>query len=748
MEDPTKKSYKFQLEIQIEKLQDDYDYFLDLSVYQEVNYLCRQAIEAEPDNENYKIYLIQSYQELSEKYECLGNFELSRSLLEKAYYLIKSYANANPDSRKMKIFLVWFKREFATKYVERDLIPQAVKTYLECIPLCEELCKIDKFDADYQDYLLGSYQQLSILYGRLKDGKNSRIYAEKYYELSQELFDKTPKNFVVITHLLIANSMIGMFYFLEGNHEKSLKFRETTQSMIKKQIMINSEISPFKTLLAFSNVELGQAHIKLENYEEALAYFNDFESLIDKYPIDYQELGEWERDVVMGLHNQLGLAYKTLKDEGLETESEMIKHFQLYHEHWEERYESNPEDETAINIFIDSNKRLGDIWVNKNDADKALDYYKVFNQIAKKEYEYNPDKKSIVQNLIDSYVYLGEIYSYLDMNVAVEYYQALIDLLKEKLDQNPNNYFIKVELAKAYVLMTDLYKYVEDEEKDIGKDAEIDEDVGEYFSEDDIGGEFGEWERLGAFLRDHQYGGIFLKYKNETIDGEVKELIGVRKDEMSFLMKAYQLHKELCAAADFENDCEDDFDDALFWQKTDFLTVYDRIVEIYHHFNNQEEVIRFCHEKIILITWVNENHFNLSGGENNLACNHLRIGEAYHNQGRQDLALQYFESAKKDAVEKLQGPDKWGLSKSLDRVNIVKANARIGIHYMEEKNHELAKTHLKSAKKECYKFIAADLADSNDDSYDLDDSVNSYGEELLNTINEYLEKVNGFISEQ
>jgi tetratricopeptide (TPR) repeat protein len=194
---------------------------------------------------------------------------------------------------------------------------------------------------------------------------------------------------------------VGRILFYQGIYKTALQ--------IYLQMLELAEEENDQEWLGKSLYQLGSIRLVLEDYKEALGYFNKAKSILDSY---YQDKGGLSKAIQTGFHNNFGVIYSGLKDF-----DNAIKEFKT-------GIKIIADDSSLQNNKVQLINNLGDVYYKSGEYQKALDEYQ--NGLEQIQNYPNPLFEAMLYNS------LGKTYLALKNNEeALKHYQLGLDIAKK-----------------------------------------------------------------------------------------------------------------------------------------------------------------------------------------------------------------------------------------------------------------------------------------------------------------------------
>lgn len=162
-------------------------------------------------------------------------------LLKKAIQLASEYNEPRQIANARNLL--------GTKYFNLSDYTRALENYLAALTIFEDL--------NYQYGMAQTYNNLGIIYGVYKNGKQAEKYLTKSYNLAKEIHN---------TNLMTESTMnLGSVNLNSKSYQKALKYFNITVNLA------DSIFTPEHLAVAYFNI--GLVHENMEQYPKALAYY-------------------------------------------------------------------------------------------------------------------------------------------------------------------------------------------------------------------------------------------------------------------------------------------------------------------------------------------------------------------------------------------------------------------------------------------------------------------------------------------
>jgi tetratricopeptide (TPR) repeat protein len=291
---------------------------------------------------------------------------------------------------------------------------------------------------------------------------------------------------------------------------------------LEKEMQLNKNTVTNSPIKLGGNFQQGENVINVDPKQDA--ELNRLLALLEKTPeseVAYRltlypqiidiaiEIGNYEQ-ALLNLEQWENQAFSNDKPEIWLNKSDIFdkignfKESKIYIEKALKRFEKNKD---KLNISI-SFERLGVIYENLGDYNKALSFYKNYNILVKELNSVEPDNDSYKHALAYSYGKLGNIFMELgDLNKSQNLYNQRLKLSQELYITHPENISYKENLAICYGEIGDINVILNDSAKALSFFAACNKLFGEICSTNSINVNY-----KGNFANSYsKLGGIYLK---------------------------------------------------------------------------------------------------------------------------------------------------------------------------------------------------------------------------------------------
>jgi tetratricopeptide (TPR) repeat protein len=161
------------------------------------------------------------------------------------------------------------------------------------------------------------------------------------------------------------------------------------------------------------------------------------------------------------LARDLSVSYNKLGDVyGERGESQRaLEYYQKDLEIAERLYETEPHRADLARDLSVSYNKLGDVYGERGESQRALEYYQKSLEIAERLYEAEPHRADLARDLSVSYNKLGDVYGERgESQRALEYYQKSLEIAERLYETEPHRADLARDLSVSYERMGDVYR--------------------------------------------------------------------------------------------------------------------------------------------------------------------------------------------------------------------------------------------------------------------------------------------------
>ena len=283
-----------------------------ISFYLNENELCKQLLQANPDDSYVKELLAISYSKLGDTHAALGNLDKALEFYEDDADLIKQLYDSYPTNAAFENCLAISYEKLGNTYAALGNLDKALAFYKQRYELGKQLYDSYPTNVEFKNSLAISYFKLGQAHAALGNLDKALAFYENDADLMEQLYDSYPMNVAFKNGLAISYEKLGQTHATLGNLDKALAFYKQRYELGKQLYDSYPTNVEFKNGLAISYEKLGEIHSALGNLDKALAFYEDFANLMkqlyDSYPtnvsyknglaVSYAKLGVFNRDAL------------------------------------------------------------------------------------------------------------------------------------------------------------------------------------------------------------------------------------------------------------------------------------------------------------------------------------------------------------------------------------------------------------------------------------------------------------------
>ncbi|HIH0815950.1 TPA: tetratricopeptide repeat protein [Vibrio cholerae] len=461
-------------------------------------YIDKGLLALDSTNLQWQYNLSINHTNLSDVYANANKFQNSLLELRKALEIAENLIDKDP-SREFIYHVYTIVHKLSLIHGKLGNRDDAIKFNNAEIEAIEYLQSLDPNNKKYLSSLAESHNNSVLAYGGLKTSKSAVVEYEKAVAIYEELIRLDPKNTNWLESAANTYNYIAMAYTSNSKYYKSIHYHQKSISIYKDLLFIEPENFIWNKIMSQLHNDLGDTYAAYNDYKSALkAYLisvDIYKKLVSSFPDKlYIHLD------LSNLYSRIGQLYIASNDLDMALEyfvmamnlrQESSKELALAHSHRDfynlaEVYKYKGELDASLNnhkvaidilekiLFIkpdfskgyddmslsgDALEKLGKLYEEKGDEEKALDIYRDVISIREKVIDYNGEKVIWNEDLCLSYLKLGDFFMKKeDAYWSEEYYYDGSSKCAKLLVLEPENKEYQKILLRSHYKLAKAYR--------------------------------------------------------------------------------------------------------------------------------------------------------------------------------------------------------------------------------------------------------------------------------------------------